>query len=341
MLGLPQLPRTLAAALRDLEHPREHVRQSALRDLVRLAREPETRSEAVAGIVRGLERGASAPLRAAAALALADLEAREGQSALLAALGDADLGVRQFATLALGELGAVGDTALGERLFALGGAPEAALRFQALVALERIAPARVEHLLERATSDADDEVRAMAFRIAERRFPVASAAPAWLAERAREALGASAPSVRAAAAFLLAARADPAANPAIVGLIDGSVRSAGEDLQTAIELAATLGLAQARRPLERRAFGVFGLRSDPIAWHACVALARLGDARARAAIVKRLDAWTHDARTLAVAAAGEARLLEARARIEAFRGDPSRAAPEAVSEALRALGAGD
>jgi HEAT repeat protein len=341
MLGLPQLPRTLEAALRDLEHQREHVRQSALRDLIRLAREPATRANAVPGIERALRRDASAAVRMAAALALADVEAREAESALLGALADADLGVRQFATLALGELGEPGDAALAERLLALGRAPEPALRFQALVALERIAPERITALLEAATADADDEVRAMAFRIAERRFPTASGAPAWLREKARAALGAVADGVRAAAGFLLAAHRDPAATPVLVGLLDGSIRSGDEDLQTAVELAATLELGEARRPLERRAFGLLGLRSDPIAWHACVALARLGDARARAAIVKRLDAWTLDARTLAVAAAGQARVLEARARIETFRGDPSRAAPEAVSEALRALGAGD
>jgi hypothetical protein len=60
---------------------------------------------------------------------------------------------------------------------------------------------------------------------------------------------------------------------------------------------------------------------------------------ARAAILNGLDAWTHQARTFAVVAAGQAAIDEARARIQAFRGDPRRAAPEAVEEALRALSA--
>jgi HEAT repeat protein len=344
MLGLPQLPRTLDAALRDAEHQREHVRKSALGDLVRLTREPEPRARAVRGIERLLRNDPSAALRADAALALADAEAQESRDALVAALGDANLAVRQFAILALGELGEVGDAELAKRLVELGGAAEPALRFQALVALERIAPERIDRLLEQAVADSDPEVQAMAFRIAERRFPggpSGSAAPAWLREKARSALAAPSAGVRAAAAFVLAAQRDPAAHPLIVGILDGSVASSDEDLQGAIELAVTLGLKEARRPLERRAFGVFGIRTNPIAWHACVALARLGDARARESILKRLSAWRYDARTLAVAAAGQAQLVEARPLLEAFRADPARAAPEAVAEALRALDAGD
>ena len=47
MLGLPPLPRTLDAALRDIAHERQHVRHSALRDLVRLAEGP---AEVVEGV---------------------------------------------------------------------------------------------------------------------------------------------------------------------------------------------------------------------------------------------------------------------------------------------------
>ena len=342
MLGLPPLPRTIAAALRDSEHPREHVRTSALADLVRLSRLDATRAAAIPGMLRVLAKDPSAGLRAEAALALADADASEARGGLFSALEDVELRVRQFAVLALGELAEPGDAELAQRLLELSESSEAALRFQALVALERIAPERSEGALERGVEDTDDEVRAMAFRIAERRWPAGSAAPAWLTRAARSALSAASSNVRAAAAFALAAQRDPAANAVLVGVLDGSVRiGASDDLQTAIELAVTLGLDAARAPLARRAFGVFGVRSDPIAWHACVALARLGDARARQAILRRLAAFRYDVRTLAVAAAGQARLREARAQIESFRADPSRAAPEAVAEALRLLESGD
>jgi hypothetical protein len=112
-----------------------------------------------------------------------------------------------------------------------------------------------------------------------------------------------------------------------------------DEVQAAVEFAARLRLKRALPALRRRAFALWGLRSDAVAWHACVALAQLGDEQARRSILKRLDAWSYDARTLAVAAAGQAVLHEARDRIASFRRDPTRAAPEAVSEALRALDA--
>jgi HEAT repeat protein len=338
MLGLPPLPRTLAAALRDVVHQRNHVRQSALRDLVRLAQAPDSRESAIAALERALASDPSVELRAEAAVALADSEAEGAQRALLAALDDQALNVRQFATLALGELSAAGDVEVSARLRELTQANEAALRFQALLALERVAPEQALLLLERAAADPDDEVRAMAFRIAERRLAAGPKAPTWLAEAAGKALEDASGSVRAAAAFVLAALGDERANPVIVAILEGRLPiSAPDDLQAAIDLALRLELARVRPALERRAFGPFGLRSDPVAWHACVALARLGHARARRVILKRLGAFSYGTRTLAVAAAGQAGMREARTRIESFRGNPRRAAPEAVEEALSAL----
>jgi hypothetical protein len=75
----------------------------------------------------------------------------------------------------------------------------------------------------------------------------------------------------------------------------------------------------------------------PVSWHARVALAELGHARAKAAILRGLSAWSRDARTLAVAAAGRARLQEARAELERMRGAPERAEPDAVTDALASI----
>jgi HEAT repeat protein len=91
-------------------------------------------------------------------------------------------------------------------------------------------------------------------------------------------------------------------------------------------------LSEARPALSRRAFGFFGLFRDPLAWHARVALARLGDEQAKAAILRGLSAFTRDARTIAVAAAGRARLGEARTILQ--RMTPAEADPETVAAAL-------
>jgi hypothetical protein len=110
-----------------------------------------------------------------------------------------------------------------------------------------------------------------------------------------------------------------------------------EDEASAIELCGELGLEAARPGLERRAFGGALLLRDRFAWNARVALARMGHTRACEQIVRELDAWDRDRRTLAVAAAGRARIAAARDRITAMRGDAQRADPHAVDEALEAL----
>jgi HEAT repeat protein len=154
MLGLPQLPRTLAAAERDSLHPRVHVRVSALADLVRLTRGVE-RTAAIRAIARVLTDDPSAELRADAATALADAEAFEAREALLAVLSDPHLRVRQMAVLALGEIAAAGDKVVIEALEPLLQASEPALRFQALIGLYRLNPAAAAELLTRSAVDED------------------------------------------------------------------------------------------------------------------------------------------------------------------------------------------
>jgi hypothetical protein len=63
----------------------------------------------------------------------------------------------------------------------------------------------------------------------------------------------------------------------------------------------------------------------------------MGHPRAVDEILRDLDSMSHHKRTLAVAAAGRARLARARDRILTMRGDPSRAAPSAVDGALELL----
>lgn len=337
MFELPPLPRTLGAALRDAEHAEPRVRVSALRDLTRLAK-TEAREQATIALIGLLRSDPSSELRAEAALALADAEASSAATPLLAALDDPELRVRQLALLALGELGTPGDLELARRLVPFLTASEPALRFQALLACTRLLPERAGEFIAPASADADDEVRAMALAIARRHFHDGSP-PEPLLALARERLRDHASLVRAQAALWLAQAGDASADAVLVGIIDRSVPiDDAADVAEAMELAAARGLTGARAALARRAFGLRG-RVDALRWHALVALARLDDERARRTILRGLGAWTRDARTLAVVAAGRAGLRQAAGRIRGFRGDARRAEPEAVEEALAALAA--
>lgn len=339
MLGLPQLPRTLAAAERDVRHARVDVRASALVDLVRLTRQLDRPAalRAIAGVLTG---DASAELRADAAIALADAEARESCDALVHALSDAHLRVKQMSLLALGEVATPGDAPVLAAVTPFSAAEEPELRFQALIALVRLDPSGAGARIERAGSDGDGEIRAMVYRLADELWAEQDAVPESFLARARAALSDSTTAVRATAAVFLAARGEASARAVLVGVIDGSVPAGTvADQQAAIELSAELGLQQAIPGLQRRAFPSLVSRLPPLAWHAKVALARLGEPRAQHAILSGLVAWTRETRTLAVVAAGRARLVAARDAIRAFRGDPSRADPDAVEEALSLLGA--
>jgi HEAT repeat protein len=291
----------------------------------------------LSALERALASDAMPGLRAEAAMALADAEAVESVGALASALGDAEPRVRQMAMLAFGELATPGDAGHVERARALLGASDAPVRFQALIAYVRLCPEGAERAFVPALADDDEEVRAMALRLMDTRY-AEEAAPAHLLGRARALLGDAASVVRAVAALFLAPRGDDAAEDVLVGIIDGRVPTAnGADLVAAIEIAASERLESARDGLRFRAFGAFGPRSNPTAWHALVALATLGDERARAAILRGLSGWTRHARTMSAFAAGRAGLVEARARIDSLRGRPSRADQDVVNEALAAL----
>jgi HEAT repeat protein len=160
--------------------------------------------------------------------------------------------------------------------------------------------------------------------------------PEPLRQRARAALRDEVPSVRLAAAILLARVGDASGAEVICAVVKREDRVASlEDEQAALELAGELELEDARPALNRRAFGFFGLSRDPLAWHARVALARLGDPHAKAVILRGLSAFTRDARTIAVAAAGRARLSEASPILR--RMTPAQADPDTVAEALAEL----
>ncbi len=330
------MPRTLEAALRDMRHAKNETRISALRDLVRLS-ETDARPRALSALCDVMDSDADLHVRAAAALALGDALAKESRSALLHAARTAPLTVREMALTALGEIAESGDEEVLSLLeqARMDEAPE--LRFQALLAQNRLCRAALQERLIDATRDSDAEVRQIAYRLAEEHVVSDGAPlPEPLRQRARAALRDDAPSVRLAAAILLARIGDASGAQVICAVVRKQDRVASlEDEQAALELAGELELTEARAALSRRAFGFFGLFRDPLAWHARVALARLGDPQAKAALLRGLSAFTRDARTIAVAAAGRARLSEARSILR--RMTPAQADPDTVAEALAEL----
>ena len=325
-----------------------------MRDLGRLggADTGEARASALAALERSLSDDGAAGVRAEAALALADAGAHESIGALVQATRDEHVRVRQMALIALGELAAPEDEHARravERALS-DGAPQ--IRFQALVALNRISPTDTADRILRHIDDDDPHIRYIAWRIAEEQWlnphndASVQSAPDELMGRARKALRDDAAEVRLAAAIVLGRAGQTDGADVIAEAVNrGAGAREPEDEEAAIELAGALHVDSARPGLERRAFGAFGLSGlvsagwsrQPFAWQARVALAKWGHPRARTDILRGLGAWTRDGRTLAVAAAGQAQLHEARELIAGMRGDASRADPRAVEEALAAL----
>jgi HEAT repeat protein len=334
MFDVGLLPRKLAAALRDAQHDKPEVRVSALADLVRHARAGE--AEATRALLSALN-DATDEVRAAAAIGLADAGIERAVPELVRAASDVSGKVRQMALLALGELATREHGPALDALLAAQNASEPAERFQALLALHQLGAERAEQAIVESMMDPDAEVRRLSFRVAEAHYSDGEL-PELVHARARAALSEKNPLVRNAAALLLAHFGDASGEDALFQLIEGRVKGASpEDEQAAIEAVAKLGLAHARPLLERRTRGF--LARDPLAFHARVALARLGDARARAEIARGLDAWTFSARTLAVVAAGRAGLVELGARIRELVGQPGRVDATLAQEALEQLAA--
>jgi len=336
MFGLSSLTRTLDAALRDLRHPKSDTRLSALRDLVRLS-STQQRAQAVSALCEVLKSDSEPYVSASAALALSDAEAVEAIPELLLVAEQGHVVVREMALAALGELCEPGAPEILEICARARRDAAPSLRFQALIAENRLARSALLAGLVDATRDTDAEVRQIAYRLAEEHVTADGAElPEPLKQRARAALRDDAPHVRLAAAILLARVGEACGASIISSVVRREVRVPSlEDEQAAIELAGELMLDDTRAALSRRAFGFFGLSRDPLSWHARVALARLGDEQAKTAILRGLRAFTRDARTIAVAAAGRARLREARSILHGMT--PAHADPETVAEALAEL----
>jgi HEAT repeat protein len=309
-----QLPRKLEACERDVRAEKAEVRASAVTDLVRHTPDEGTRGRALELIAAALADPAP-KVRAAAAVALADARGGEAHvEALLKAVDDDDDEVRQLAMSTLGELGeaaAALDAVVG-RLLRAAEDELPSMRYQATIALARI-PAgdevRVKTLL-RASSDDDFNIRYIAMRLSEEHFAGAEApaVPERLRIRAAALLDDEQPDVAIAAALFLGHAGDERAKPIIRRVVRGEVPAQREDEREAVEIAGTLEMHDLVPDLERRAFGLTRHLRDTCAFHATIALARLGHERAVRSIRQDLRSSSSRRREAAEVAASRAKL---------------------------------
>jgi HEAT repeat protein len=327
----PPLPRTFDACVRDLSSTKADVRASAATDIVRHARPEEDegedartrRREALALLEKALA-DESAVVRSAAAVALSDLGARAALPKLQKLVDDDDQHVRQMALVALGELGAR-DKSVIARLEKAQRDRRPEMRYQAVIALAKLldGDALVAALL-RASSDEDMNVRYIAMRLAEEALDDGDGAlerDGRLTTRGRALLDDEADDVAIAAAIFLAKAGDERGRAIVLDVARGTRRAQQEDEREAVELCGAIGLREAIPALERRAFGVLRHVRDTSSFHATIALARLGHARAIASITSDLSARRKVTREAAVVAIGRARLHELRDRVKALGAD--------------------
>jgi HEAT repeat protein len=304
-----QLPRKLAACERDVHSDAAEVRASAVTDLVAHTRDAATRDRALA-LISAAVGDPSPKVRAAAAIALADAEGGRVHAApLIAAVDDDDDEVRQLAITALGELG---EPSAVTRLVRAAEDDRPSMRYQAVIALARIEDAgpevRVKALL-RASSDDDFNIRYIAMRLCEEHF--AEDVPERLRLRAVALLGDEQPDVAIAAALFLGHAGDDRAKDVLRRVVRGELPAQREDEREAVELTGALDMRDVMGELERRAFGLTRHVRDTCAFHATIALARMGHPRAVAAIQSDMRSRSHKRREAATIAATRAKLASA------------------------------
>jgi len=341
------LPRSLGATLRDAAHPKARVRLSAVADLARWAQTQE-REPCLSRLLVLFESDSDIEVRAAAAIAFADAGLHEALPSLLRAAASGPPRVAQMALVAIGELAPAGDADALVAVRAALASDAPALRFQGLVAAGRLMSlTELARCVGEALDEHEPRLRYIACRIVEERFfdEAKAGSPgadpglsAQLGAKLEPLLSDPDPDVVVAVAVLLAPRGSTAARAALVKALNHRRSFAQtEDEQAAIELCADLGLDAARPGLTARAFGAAWLGASPLAFQARVALARLGDERAKQHILRGLSSWSRSVRAQCVAAAGLARLEAARPRLLEMRRDERAVDSRSVTEALLAL----
>src|SRR5580658_8081555 len=344
MLAPSPLPRSLEASFRDIGSDRAATRASAIRDLVRHALAAEAvRTRAIPALERLLREDDAAGVRSEAAVAIADLGAREGLPALLISVEDADAAVRQMALAALGE---IGDPRATQRLSRALRDARPEVRYQAVIAFARVAkddPNEVAAALAHAMDDPDEAIRYIALRVAEEhRASIGAPSDDGLRARAEQLVEAPNIAIAVAAALYLARLGVSRGLEVVLDVVAERAHTPElEDEEACVELAGELLLEEAVPYLERRVWGARRVMRTVLswgagdrrscAWHARIALARMNHPRARAEILADLASVRRETREAAVVAAGRAGLREARPALENLRGSVEDAL---VNEAL-------
>jgi len=346
LFGPSLLARSLRAALRDIESPKLGVRHAAARDLGRYIDGPE-RLTVVARLIRAMQTDTDTEVRVSALMALVDAAANEAVEDILAVARQGEPRLRQVALLAIGELAELGSEE-GIRV-----ASEAihselpALRYQALVALRNLQQLGAMDKIVESARDDDPEVRWVVVRLLEEfwTFDIVSGTDDITRREVEQKvclalsplLNDVESRVRVAATLLLARLGVAEAAEAISGLLSKKdVKLNKNDEEVAIELAGNLRISSAILGLKRRAWPLFW--ETPLSWKARVALAQMGDERARVAVLESLHSKLAHKCARAIEAAGQIGLEQARPRLLALLQNPTGYDAEAIQIALKRLG---
>ncbi len=324
--------------------PKGQVRAAAAHDLSQYID-----SSAGATVVSKLEQltveDSDIEVRVAAILALVDGGAKQSAGLIVQLARSGVPRVRQIALLAVAELVEPGKPEAIDVALQAVGSPLPALRYQGLVALKSLQQADSLAVIMNQLTDEDSEVRWVAVRLLEElciRASPADSVPVNPSQKAindavRPLLKDPSPRVALAATLLLSRLKDATAVKSLVGWLSRSVAKLDpQDEQAAIELVGQLGLTSAKADLERRAWP--WLWEGPTTFAARVALAQLGDERARQAILQNLFSNSPIKCARAIEAAGKVRLEQARARLEYLLANPSGFDVDAIQSALLLLG---
>jgi HEAT repeat protein len=306
-------------ALRDIRSGDPEARLAAIDALSEAPSEIEASAR---GVLRDALDDPILRVRAAAALALAELGAGDALDRLIELSKSPEIQEAQAAVIALGESG---DLRALPAIEAAVASPEADLRFQAVLALGRLAPDQSFEQLSKAAEDTDPEVRAnaaaaLADTAAERAIPVMRA---LLMDRDR--------AVRLEAGLALAELGERSATPTLIEALSDrdvapqAVRALGQ-LRDPSAIPALTDLCRswlARAPLRASAAAALTALDDPFGW-------------------SELQVWLgsrrREARAMAIYACGDLRITGAVDRLIEILKDPHHPDRDAAARALGEIG---
>lgn len=343
--GPSELPRSLAAALRDVTSPKVAVRRSAARELGTHVNSG-ARREVVQRLLETARADPDNEVRVQAMLALADGGASESVGDLTGLATSAIPRVRQMALLALAELAQAGDVEVAGAAQSAIGSEFPALRYQGLVALRHVARRESIPALSGALVDADAEVRWVAVRLLDELASEAmemegegvTQAP-WVLDlipRIRGVQRDPNQRVATAARLLLASLGDAESLRELVTMLGARLALPNaEDELAAIRVLARWRVDQARPALSRRAWPLFF--DGVVAFEARVALAALGDLRAQQSLLSDLHSGVTARCARAIEPVGRLRLTKGRAKLTQLLGNPGGLDADAIRLALKRL----